>query len=138
MTEPDGGVMPISMDAIVARDAMHTPIFSVGPSASLSDVAGLMGKHRIHCVVVDGIDDEHLVWRVVSDRDLLRATALSDETLTAGRIATTPILTVDPDDNLADVCRLLADRDATHAVVVDDERPVGIISTIDIASAIGD
>lgn len=129
----------IPLSQIIARDAMHTPVISCEPDTDLGEVAELMAKHRIHCVVVDGIrharDGDHLVWGVVSDLDLVRAAISAGHDTTAGSIAATPAICVDPDDDLVVVAAMIADNDCTHAVVVEDERPVGVISTLDIASA---
>jgi len=131
-------MLPLSR--ILARDAMHTPILACGAATDLGEVAGLMAEHRVHCVVVDGIsrdgNGEHLVWAVVSDLDLVRAAVSADPTTTAGHIARTPALCVDVEDDLVTVATLLADNAASHAVVVEAERPVGIISTLDIASSV--
>src|SRR6476646_1216424 len=102
-----GGTMT-SMVSTLAREAMRAPMVSVGPSATLRTVAALMCAQRVHCVVVDGIEGEHLVWGVISDRDLIRAATASDDALTAGSIAATAAVTVDAEDDLAEVGRVLA------------------------------
>lgn len=131
-------MLPLSR--ILARDAMHAPVVACDADADLGDVAALMAEHRVHCVVVEGISrdrgGEHLVWAVVSDLDLVRAAVAADPLTTAGHIAATPALCVDPQDDLVVVASLLADNDCSHAVVVEGERPVGVISTLDIASAV--
>lgn len=127
------------LSSIPARDVMHGPVVSCDPSTPLSAVAALMHGNRIHCVVVDGIvaegTGERLVWGVVSDLDLARAILMADGDVPAGRIATTEALTVDADEDLESVCSVLVDHAASHAVVVEGERPVGVVSTLDIARA---
>lgn len=128
--------------SILARDAMHAPILAVDPSATVGEVATLMGGHRVHCVVVDGVsaasEGERLVWAVVSDLDLVKAAIADDHELTAGAIAGTEAVIVDADDDLESVCSTLVAHDCSHVVVVDDGRPAGVISTLDIASVLGD
>ncbi len=130
------------LSTILARDAMHGPIVAVDPSAKLREVATLMGHKRIHSVIVDGIAEsrggERLVWAVVSDRDIVAALAEGATDATAGSIAGTEALTVDADDDLAAVCERLTAHDCSHVIVVEDERPVGVVSTLDVASAFGD
>jgi len=110
------------------------------PSTPLSEVAALMSQHRVHCVLVDGVSaderGERLVWGVVSDLDLIRATVADDGALTARAIATTEALTVDSDDDLGAVGAALGEHACSHAVVVEGERPVGVVSTLDPAIAI--
>ena len=52
---------------------------------------------------------------------------------------TETVLEVRVDEPLNDAARRMADHDATHAVVVDDRsgRPVGVLSTLDIAGILG-
>lgn len=127
------------LSSIPARDVMHGPVVSCDPSTPMSAVAALMHGNRIHCVVVDGIvadgAGERLVWGVVSDLDLARAILMTDGDVQAGLIASTEALTVDADEDLESVCAVLVEHAASHAIVVDGERPAGVISTLDIARA---
>lgn len=128
--------------SIFARDAMHAPILAVDPSATVADIASIMGANRVHCVVVDGISHnptgERLVWAVVSDLDLIKAAITGDPTLTAGQIAATEAIDVDATDDLESVAATLVAHDCSHVVVTSEGRPVGVISTLDIASVLGD
>lgn len=128
------------LHTVLAKDAMHSPVSAVGPQAELTEVAAIMGERRIHCVIVEGIRPtaagERLVWGVVSDLDLIRG-ALEQTTPTAGSMASTEALCVEADDELGDVATALVAHEVAHAIVMEDGEPVGVISTLDIASAIG-
>ena len=119
-------------------DVMRDGVVGCTPETPLTEVARLMGEHRIHCVVVAGLEEDrhgtHLVWGVVSDLDLARAVAAGEE-LTAGQIAATEPVTASPTDTLADVARVMGDHDVAHLVVIDDKdaEPIGVISTLDVA-----
>lgn len=130
------------LTATLARDAMRAPVVAVDPSATLREIASIMGRSRIHSVVVDGLvrsaNGDRLIWAVVGDHDVVRALADGRTDATAGDIAGTEALTVDAGDDLATVCAMLSRHGCAHAIVVRDERPVGIVSTLDIASAFGD
>jgi CBS domain-containing protein len=125
------------------REVMHEGIVDCAPETPLSEVARLMSVHRIHCVVVDGLAvDGHgtrFLWGVVSDIDLVRAAA-SGQDLTAGEVAATEFVSARPSDSLRDVARIMGEHDIAHLVVVDrrerERKPVGIISTFDVAGAI--
>jgi CBS domain-containing protein len=124
------------------REAMHPAILTSTPDASLTEVARTMAAHRVHCVAVMGIDERHgphLVWGIVSDLDVIRATlAVEGEPPTAGQIAATEPVTVDVDEPLASAAQTMAEHDVHHLVVVEGEnpRPVGIISCLDLAAAL--
>ncbi|MDO9410873.1 cyclic nucleotide-binding/CBS domain-containing protein [Patulibacter sp.] len=132
-------ILTRSLAATFARDVMHSPITSCDPSTPLAEVAAAMADQRIHCLLVDGIvhdaSGDRLVWSVVSDLDLVRG-AITGSGTTAGGIARSPVLCVDAEDDLLVIAVALAENGTSHAVVTDDERPVGIVSTLDVVAAL--
>lgn len=123
-----------------ARDVMHSPVVACDPATDLRDVAAAMAQHRIHAVIVDGISHDppgdRLVWAVVSDLDLVRASVNVAAGTVAADVSATPVVCVDDTDDLVVVAAALAENDCTHAVVTDGVRPVGVISTLDIVAAL--
>jgi CBS domain-containing protein len=124
--------------AVEARDAMHPGVFTCRASTPLVDVARMMTRYRIHAVVVtnDDEDDPAGVWGVVSDLDVASAAAVDDvHDRTAGGTARTALVIVYPDDPLLRVAELMKEQRVTHALVVtrETERPVGMLSGIDVA-----
>lgn len=130
-----------ALRTFTARGVMHSPVAAVDPSADLADLAALMSTLRIHCVVVDGITrdarGEHLVWGVVTDLDLVRAALDDVPGITAGQIAATEAICVDAEADLESVAAILVANEASHVLVVEDERPVGVVSTFDVAGVLG-
>jgi CBS domain-containing protein len=125
---------------VTVGEVMHEGIVTCSASADLDRVAAAMADHRIHCVVaIDegpaGEDDDHL-WGVVSDLDLMRGLE-SDLDLDAGNLAELDVATVAPGDTLDQAARTMVRRGLAHLVVVTEGRPVGVISTLDIARATG-
>ena len=118
-------------------EVMSWGVVSCPADASLEIVAGLMSAERIHCVVV--IDGETSLWGVVSDLDLVAAASVrSLAEQRAGGTAMRPAVTVEPSESLAVAARLMARAGVTHLVVVDpvERRPVGVLSTLDLAGAL--
>lgn len=120
-------------------EAMHPGLVSCAVEAPLRAAAALMARHRIHCVVVfdygDDADADHELFGIVTDRDVARAVA--DRTLdlrTAGNTATSLVHTVHADDDLQVAAKMLAGG-GSHLVVIDraTQRPVGVLSTLDLA-----
>jgi CBS domain-containing protein len=125
------------------RDAMQLGLFECAPDAGLPAVASTMADKAIHCVVVAGIErrdrfGERLAWGIVSDLDLMRGLTSGPDRLTAGELAATDIVAVDPADTLQHAAQLMAEHDTAHLVVASPQtgRPVGMISTLDIANAL--
>jgi CBS domain-containing protein len=123
----------------VVADAMHPGVVTCPPEAVLAQVAHMMDWYRIHAVVVFGDSEDPAaegVWGVVSDVDLLDALAKREVSgRTAGRAARTPLVTVLADEPLHTAAELMARAGVMHAVVVSKEgkRPIGILSTLDLA-----
>lgn len=132
--------LSLGLAAVTAEQAMHPGVISLDPQARLTDVAAAMARHRVHCVIVDGLasdrrGDERLVWGVITDADLVRALE-SRVDVDAGTLAAGEIVTADADQALDEVVQLLAEHDCTHVVVVRDGRPAGVVSTLDVARVV--
>jgi CBS domain-containing protein len=122
-------------------EAMHRGVLTCSRDASLARVAELMATHRVHCVVVtdDGQEGDSL-WGLVSDLDLVAAASVRDlEHQSAGATAATEALTISPEETLQRAAQLMTEHGTAHLVVVDPKRrPVGILSTLDVATALGE
>lgn len=73
---------------------------------------------------------------MVSDIDVVAALSCGGDALTAGQVAATEIVTVAPHSSVRDAAVLMRDHAVSHVLVVDgrSDRPVGILSTLDIAA----
>jgi CBS domain-containing protein len=127
------------LDLMTVEDHMHAGVVTCDPRAPLADVAEILSDKRIHCVVVAGIDDtssgSRLTWGTLTDRDLIRALDSRDPGVTAGPIAATEAVTVEPSASLGRAVQLMNEHEVTHLVVVEKGFPVGVISSLDIARA---
>ena len=132
---------PTMAHATVA-DAMHPGVISCPPETDLTTVARMMATHHIHAVVVDGIRrdarGERLTWGLLSDLDLVAAAQELYGDADAGALAATPIVAVEPQEPLLRAAQLMAENQLAHLLVVTREtgRPVGIVSTLDIAGCL--
>jgi CBS domain-containing protein len=102
----------------------------------------MMTTYGVHAIFVfehaDEDDEAPQLWAVVSDLDLVAATGLDLDTLTAGAAAVTPLVSVAADRSIAEAGSLMAQYGIAHLAVTDPEfdRPIGVISTLDIARAV--
>jgi CBS domain-containing protein len=120
---------------------MHRGLVSCASDTTLRTIAALMARHRIHCVVVFdyGADADFELFGIVTDRDVARA--IADGTLdlrTAENTAVSPVRTVHADDDLRVAAEVLAAGSASHVIVTDraTQRPVGVLSTLDLARVV--
>jgi CBS domain-containing protein len=128
------------VEAAVA-DVMTEGLITCPPDTPLRRVAALMVAHRVHSVFVfdDGVEeDKPELWGIVSDLDLVAAAWADVDSQTAGASAVTPLVYVRSDDDLRHAAQLMAESGVSHLAVVDPKtrRPVGVISTLDIARAV--
>jgi CBS domain-containing protein len=135
-----GSYLMPSLEHATVADAMHPGVMTCDPDATVTQVARMMASHHIHCLAVIGVSHEHresLSWGIISDLDVLRA-GVDPSDQTAATMATHPVVTVDPTTPLLEAARLMLTHNAPHVLVIDGrkQRPVGILSTLDIAGVL--
>jgi CBS domain-containing protein len=122
--------------------AMHPGVITCPLDTPLREVAETMAEERVHCVVAR--DDRNgdgagSLWGVVSDLDLVAVASARDiDVRTAGGMAATPVVLVAPDDTVEHAAQLMTENAVSHLVVIEPEdgRPVGVLSTLDVARAV--
>ena len=130
------------LDESTVETAMHPGVVSCSFEASVRDVAALMSRNRVHCIVGFGdvTEDDTRLWGVISDLDLVSFAATEDaDAHTAAGLAATEVVTVRASDTLRRAAGLMAEHGVSHLLVLGDhrDRPVGVLSTLDIAGVIG-
>ena len=127
-----------TLQRTTVAEAMTGGVISCAADATVADVARLMAAYRVHAVAVCRTDGEAQIWAFVSDAEILAAVGIAAfEDLTAGAIAGTEPLTVDAGDTLAAAAGLLSEHQCSHAVVMRDGAPAGVVSSLDIVRHIG-
>ena len=115
------------------RDVMTPGVITVRPGTSLVEAAQLMRTRDVGDVLV--ADD----WRVVgvlTDRDItVRAVAEGVDPLavSAEAVCSPHPVVVGPDDSAAAAVQLMREHAVRRLPVVEDGRPVGIVSLGDLA-----
>ena len=134
--------LPVAFDTATVGDAMSCGVISCPSEAPLRVVARMMATFGVHAIFVfehsDEADEPPRLWAVVSDLDLVAATGLDLDSLTAGATAVTPLVTVAADSSIAEAGSLMAQYGIAHLAVTDPDsrHPIGVISTLDIARAV--
>jgi CBS domain-containing protein len=135
-----GSYLMPSLENATVGDAMHPGVMTCEADASVTEVARMMATHHVHCMAVASVADddaETVSWGLISDLDLIRA-GLDKADREAARMASGPAINVEPTTPLRDAARLMLTNRAAHLLVVDPrkQRPVGILSTLDIAGVL--
>lgn len=132
---------PTSLEAVPVEGVMHVGFVGCPLETPLPSVARLMAERRVHCVVGFGdvTEDDTRLWGVVSDIDVVSALAAGGGPVTAGEIASTEIVTIEPHESILRATELMRDHEVAHLLVVDgvSDRPIGIVSTLDVMAIVG-
>ena len=134
--------MPVPFETATVADAMSPGVISCPPETPLRIVARMMATFNVHSIFVfehrDEDDEDAQLWGIVSDLDLVAAGRLDVDARTAGASAVTPIVAVRTDAPLAHAADMMAQHGIAHLAVVepDSGRPIGVLSTLDIARSI--
>jgi CBS domain-containing protein len=119
---PSGGVL--------ARAIMSSPPITIGPEASVYELAGLLSKHRISGVPV--VDDGGNLLGVATEADVL--TRPGDRVC---EVMTSNATTVDEDTPVDEIAGLFVSRGVKRVPVLRGRLTVGVVSRADIVRAIG-
>jgi CBS domain-containing protein len=119
------------------RHAMRVGVVSCRPETKLPDVARMMVGYGIHSVVVADVKGEAGLWGIVSSLDLAQVADELDS-LTAGEVASTDLVTISSNESLERAARLMSEHGVTHLIAVqpDTGQPAGMISARTIAAAL--
>jgi CBS domain-containing protein len=129
-----GSSLAPSFEHAFVSDVMRHGVISCEPDASLRDVARIMASYHIHAVVV-ALDEDG--WGVISSGDLLQTAGTERERYSAGEVAATEFVSVQAAATLEEAAQLMREHEVEHTVVVDAaRRPVGMLSTLDIAGTL--
>jgi CBS domain-containing protein len=129
---PGSYLMPRYEHATVG-DVMRHGVITCSAETTLRTVARMMSSYHVHAVVVTEQDGSP--WGLVTDFDLLRVAHSGAEDLTAGQISRSAAVTVKASDSLEHAANLMREYGTGHVVVCEDG-PVGVVSTLDIAGAL--
>ena len=120
------------------REVMTENPSTVEASANLTEAAQLMAKEDIGDVLV--VENGELQG-IVTDRDIVvkgLAEGNAPDDTSVREVATTEVATVGPDDTIEDAVKVVKEKDVRRIPVVEDGKPVGIVSLGDLAQHVDD
>ena len=143
---------------ITAREIMQPIRLALTPSTSLTEVRDLLIQHRVSGAPV--IDDRGELVGVISQSDLVRTVvgdllepesegllelfcdhASTSDPLsgkTVAELMTKSVLKASPTDTASFIAKTMIGHHVHRIIVVDGNRPVGIISSTDLIALIAD
>ena len=126
---------PAFADAQV-HHVMRVGVVTCRPETKLADVARMMVGYDVHSIVVAEVG-EASPWGIVTSLDLASDPDKLDS-LTAGDVASTDLVTIKSNEPLEKAAKLMAEHGISHLIAVqpDMDRPAGMISARDLAAAV--
>jgi CBS domain-containing protein len=107
-------------------------VATVAPSTPISEAVQILTKWGVGAVVVS--DDGTHIDGILSERDIVRSLAASDDTmgLEVRQLMTSAVVTRSSDTTVDSLMELMTERRIRHVPVVDDGELVGIVSIGDV------
>ena len=115
------------------RDVMSEDLKSVEPGTSVADAAKQMKESDIGAILV--IDDDELRG-LLTDRDIVVkvvAEGRDPDDVEVGDLVSDELETLEPDASLDDALRAMSEHKVRRLPVVEDGKPVGIVTLGDVA-----
>ena len=120
---------------ILVREVMSPSVISVESSATVRDAAQVMIEREIGSVIVT---EAGRPVGIMTERDVLRRVVVKglDPTKTkVGEVMSSPLVTIKADAYITDAGRLMSEKNIRRLLVVEDDRPVGVVTEKDLLRA---
>lgn len=122
-----------------ARDVMNREFALVSPLATVQDAVNTMMACNCQVAIVDRADEDDaygiLTYQEVVYR--LIAKSLSPTRVRVGEIMVKPLIVINPNLRLPFVAQLLARVGIQNAIVIEEHKLAGVISSSDLVKALG-
>ena len=118
---------------MVAKDIMKTNVVTVLPSTPVTEAATIMREENIGSLVVVGIDKKLL--GIITDRDIVVSVVANGKSpveVVVGDVMTRELITVQEDESIFEVLRVLGKNSIRRVPVLRRGRLVGIVSVDDL------
>ena len=126
------------------KDLMRHGLLTCRPDATLGQVATLLHQHHVHALAVT--DRDGRVAGIISDFDLLAGEWLSSDPeslntmrkLTAADLMSHPVDSIEANAPITEALHVFDREDISRLLVVENSKPVGIISLSDLVANIAE
>lgn len=118
---------------MLVKDVMTSPVITIDEEDTVQEAAQLMDKNDVGCIIVVGKDGK--ATGIITERDMITR-VLSKNTLPskvkARKVMTSPLLTINPEENLTDAARKMSRLNVRRLGVMYKGNLAGLISSKDI------
>lgn len=118
---------------MLVKDVMSSPVITIKEDAPANQVAELMDKHGLGCIIVTSKEAKPL--GIITERDLVArvlAKNVKPGSLKAKEVMTTPLITIEPDKTISEAARRMSRLNIRRLGVVYREQLIGVLSSKDV------
>jgi len=118
---------------MLVKDVMTSPVITINEDGIVNELAKLMDKNDVGCIIVT--DKTGKPVGIITERDLITrvlAKNLLATKVKAKKVMTSPLLTIDPDEPLAEAARKMSRLNVRRLGVIYKANLVGLVSSKDI------
>ena len=118
---------------MIVKDIMSSPVVTLDENATSNKVATIMDENDLGCVIITNKAGKPV--GIITERDLVirvLAKNLVPDAVKAKEIATSPLVTIQPDATISEAARRMSRLDIRRLGVVYKGNLVGLISSRDI------
>ncbi|MBT3202366.1 MAG: CBS domain-containing protein [Phycisphaerales bacterium] len=123
--------MPHLVESILLEKG--SDIITVRTDATIRQAAKIMIDTNVGCLIAE---DDRGVVGILTERDVLRRVIGCDKdpnSTPVSEIMSSPINSCTPSDDIEEIFKILSASNNRHLLVVDHDKPVGVISLRDIS-----
>jgi CBS domain-containing protein len=120
-----------TLDKFSVKDIMKHQVVTVNSAMSVMDAAKMMDDAGIGCVIVI---ENNIAVGIVTERDFVKRVAARGIPMTTPikQIMSSPLIVVNPEENIWEVAELMKQRRIHKVPVVHQNLLVGIVTTTDL------
>jgi CBS domain-containing protein len=121
----------------IVKDYMEKDVPTIGDSVTVTEAAKMMSELGKGFLVVL---KSGMPGGIVTEEDFVKKVLASDldpKTLSVGHIMSSPLITIDPDEDLLKASQLMKEHEIRRLPVVRDGIIYGVITAMDIATHCG-
>ena len=123
----------LSLPKRPVREYVKRDIISVGLNATVQEASRVMVRHNIHGVLVKNKDK---VVGIVTFMDIGRAFASGKITVKVRDIMSKDIVSIQADEPFYEAVKLFNRKNVGRIMVIDDDKPIGVVSKTDVLHAL--
>lgn len=125
--------MGLRSSRLLVKDVMSSPVITIREDAPANEVAELMGKHELGCIIVTSKNTKPL--GIITERDLVErvlAKNVRPDAVNAKEVMTAPLITIEADETISKAARTMSRLNIRRLGVMYKGQLVGLLSSKDI------